>query len=164
MKPPTLRQLDLQISDSLIKQVNQYPSENSTSTWINKTLEHINSNSLENVEISIRIVDEQESSLYNKQYRQKDKPTNVLSFPAEIPDYVENKLLGDLLICAPVVLQEAQDQNKKNEAHWAHLIIHGTLHLLGYDHIQETEAEKMESLEINILKELGFSNPYEITI
>jgi probable rRNA maturation factor len=115
-------------------------------------------------ELTIRVVDELESQELNHQYRGKNKPTNVLSFPFEIPEHlpegVEIELLGDLIICAPVVEREAQEQNKALLAHWAHMTLHGCLHLLGYDHIEDKEAEEMESLEIEILQKMGFPNPY----
>lgn len=110
--------------------------------------------------LTIRIVDDDESAALNLQYRHKNGPTNVLSFPAELPDEVDLPLLGDLVICAPLVETEAEAQNKSAEAHWAHLVIHGTLHLLGYDHLEEDEAEEMEALEIELLKSLGYANPY----
>lgn len=111
-------------------------------------------------EVSIRLVDKEESQTLNRDYRQKDKPTNVLSFPADIPDCIELPLLGDLVICAPVVAQEACEQNKALADHWAHMVIHGTLHLLGFDHIEDDEADAMETLEIAILQELGIASPY----
>lgn len=113
-------------------------------------------------ELTIRIVDEQESQTLNNTYRQKNKPTNVLSFPFEVPDGIELDLLGDLVICAQVVEQEAKEQEKSLTAHWAHMTIHGCLHLLGFDHINDEEADEMEALEIDILNKLGFNNPYEI--
>ncbi|WP_448213311.1 rRNA maturation RNase YbeY [Colwellia sp. MEBiC06753] len=113
-------------------------------------------------ELTIRIVDETESQTLNHTYRAKDKPTNVLSFPFEVPDGIELDLLGDLVICAEVVDQEAHEQHKTLNAHWAHMTIHGCLHLLGFDHISDEEAEEMEALEIDILQKLGFNNPYEI--
>lgn len=111
-------------------------------------------------EIALRIVDEDESQALNSQYRGKDKPTNVLSFPADIPEELGLPLLGDLVICAPVVAVEAEQQRKAPTAHWAHMVVHGTLHLLGYDHIEDDEAEIMENLETRILAQLGFSDPY----
>lgn len=118
----------------------------------------------ENAELTLRFVDENEIQQLNRQYRGKDKPTNVLSFPAEIPPYVtpdmDYPLLGDLIICRQVVEQEAIEQNKSLEAHWCHMIIHGALHLLGYDHIEDDEAEEMESIEIEFLQKMGFPNPY----
>ncbi|MFV8783568.1 rRNA maturation RNase YbeY [Microbulbifer sp. SA54] len=113
-------------------------------------------------EISLRIVDEDESQALNAQYRGKDKPTNVLSFPADIPPELGLPLLGDLVICAQVVAREAEQQHKALPAHWAHMVVHGTLHLLGYDHIEDDEAEIMENLETRIMARMGFSDPYAI--
>ena len=113
-----------------------------------------------NAELSIRIVDEAESAQLNGDYRGKPKPTNVLSFPADIPAVVQSPLLGDLVICAAVVAQEAIAQHKPLLAHWAHMTIHGCLHLLGYDHIKLRYAKIMEQLEVQILKKLGFEDPY----
>lgn len=112
------------------------------------------------VEMTVRIVDEAESHALNLNYRGKDRPTNVLSFPFECPDEVELPLLGDLVICRQVVEREAQEQDKPLMAHWAHMVVHGSLHLLGYDHIEDDEAEEMESLETQIMTELGFVDPY----
>ena len=112
------------------------------------------------VEMTVRIVDEAESHELNLNYRGKDRPTNVLSFPFEGPDEVELPLLGDLVICRQVVEREAQEQEKPLMAHWAHMVVHGSLHLLGYDHIEDDEAEEMESLEAQIMTELGFADPY----
>lgn len=118
------------------------------------------SSSDKHFELTIRVVDAAEIQELNATYRNKDKPTNVLSFPFEAPEHVELDLLGDLIICAHVVRTEAQEQNKDETAHWAHMTIHGVLHLLGYDHIDDIEAEEMEGLEIKILHELGYANPY----
>ena len=112
------------------------------------------------VEMTVRIVDEAESHALNLNYRGKDRPTNVLSFPFECPDEVELPLLGDLVICRQVVEREAQEQDKPLMAHWAHMVVHGSLHLLGYDHIKDDEAEEMESLETQIMIGLGFVDPY----
>lgn len=112
-------------------------------------------------ELTIRIVDEEESQSLNFQYRGKDSPTNVLSFPFEVPNGVEIDLIGDLIICASVVEKEFKEQDKTPDAHWSHMVIHGCLHLLGFDHVEDQEAEEMESLEIDILRKLGFNNPYE---
>ncbi|MFC2435726.1 MAG: rRNA maturation RNase YbeY [Aggregatibacter sp.] len=112
------------------------------------------------VEMTVRIVDEAESHALNLNYRGKDRPTNVLSFPFECPDEVELPLLGDLVICRQVVEREAQEQDKPLMAHWAHMVVHGSLHLLGYDHIEDDEAEEMESLETQIMTGLGFADPY----
>lgn len=118
-------------------------------------------------EVFLRVVDREESQQLNHDYRGKDKPTNVLSFPFDLPPGMtaemmgEEKMpLGDLVICAPVVAEEAGEQGKSLHAHWAHLVIHGILHLQGYDHILDHEAEVMENREIGILAALGFSDPY----
>ena len=115
-------------------------------------------------EISLRIVDTEEGAELNHQWRQKQGPTNVLSFPSELPAELELPLLGDLVVCAPVVEREATEQKKSLQAHWAHMIVHGTLHLLGYDHIDDSEAETMEALETRIIQQLGFPDPYAVTI
>ena len=112
-------------------------------------------------EVTIRIVGNDESQNLNHQYRGKDKPTNVLSFPFEAPPGITVPLAGDLVICAPVVEKEAQEHHKEPVAHWAHMVVHGMLHLQGYDHIEDNEAEAMEALEVRLLAQLGFANPYE---
>ncbi|MEE2730982.1 MAG: rRNA maturation RNase YbeY [Pseudomonadota bacterium] len=114
------------------------------------------------IEMTLRLVDTYESRELNRTYRDKDRPTNVLSFPFETPEGIPLALLGDLVICAPVVEREAAEQNKTREAHWAHMVVHGTLHLLGYDHIEEHDAETMEALEVQTLAQLGFADPYVI--
>ncbi|MFC2553365.1 MAG: rRNA maturation RNase YbeY [Rodentibacter sp.] len=114
----------------------------------------------DDVEMTVRIVDEAESQALNRTYRAKDRPTNVLSFPFECPTEVSLPLLGDLVICRQVVEYEAAEQKKPLMAHWAHMVVHGSLHLLGYDHIDDTEAEEMESLETKIMQGLGFADPY----
>ncbi|MDH0730669.1 rRNA maturation RNase YbeY [Pseudomonas sichuanensis] len=112
-------------------------------------------------EMTIRLVDEAEGRELNHTYRHKDYATNVLSFPADVPDdLLDIPLLGDLVICVAVVEREAKEQGKALEAHWAHLVIHGCLHLLGYDHIDDDEAEEMEALERELLAELGHPDPY----
>lgn len=112
-------------------------------------------------EITIRVVGTKESAALNEGYRHKSGPTNILSFPFETPAGIELPLLGDLIICAPLLIKEAKQQKKLLRAHWAHLVIHGVLHLQGYDHVTLKEAKIMESLEIKILQQLGFGNPYE---
>ncbi len=111
-------------------------------------------------ELAIRIVGRAEIQQLNRTYRNKDAPTNVLSFPFEAPPGVELALLGDIAIAAPVVWAEAAAQGKAGEAHWAHMVVHGVLHLLGYDHIVAAEAQQMEALEIEILAGLGYPDPY----
>lgn len=110
--------------------------------------------------LSIRIVDEDEGRDLNRQYRGRDYPTNVLSFPAELPEGVQLPLLGDLAICAPVVAREAHEQGKPLASHYAHLTVHGVLHLLGWDHEDPAGAEAMERLEREILAGLGITDPY----
>ncbi len=110
--------------------------------------------------MTIRLVDKPESTSLNEQYRQRKGPTNILSFPHDILDELEIPLLGDLVVCAPLVEEEAKEQKKLPEAHWAHLVIHGTLHLQGYDHQTEPEALQMEQKEIMLLTQLGYPNPY----
>jgi probable rRNA maturation factor len=113
-------------------------------------------------EVAIRIVDAEEGQALNLQYRGRDYATNVLSFEADLPPGVNLPLIGDLVICAPVVAREAAEQGKKANDHWAHLTIHGTLHLLGYDHIVDAEAEAMETLETRVLAGLGIADPYTV--
>ncbi len=115
----------------------------------------------EHAELSIRIVGKEEMTELNNQFRGQDKPTNVLSFPAELPEGLDIPLLGDIAICAPIVECEASEQNKPITSHYAHMTVHGSLHLAGYDHIDDQGAEEMEALEITILRQLGFENPYE---
>jgi probable rRNA maturation factor len=112
-------------------------------------------------ELSIRIVAEDEGRELNLTYREKDYATNVLSFPFEAPAGLPIEYLGDLVICAPVVAREAEEQGKLPESHWAHMVVHGVLHLQGYDHIEQAEAEQMERLEKHIMAQLGYANPYQ---
>ena len=111
-------------------------------------------------ELSLRLVDADEGQALNRDYRGKDYATNVLSFPAELPPGLKLPLLGDLVLCAPVVAREAAEQGKPLAAHYAHLTVHGVLHLLGYDHMAEAEAERMEAEERRILAGLGIADPY----
>ena len=110
--------------------------------------------------MTVRIVDEQEGTALNSRWRGGQGPTNVLSFPCDGVDDIAPQLLGDLVICAPVVAREAQEQNKSLQAHWAHMLVHGTLHLLGHDHQEPDEAERMERLETDILHDFGYPDPY----
>lgn len=145
--------VDLQIAT---QDTQNLPSEKQLSDWFELTVKSI----VKQAEVTIRIVDEPESQTLNRDYRGKDKPTNVLSFPFEAPAGMELDLLGDLVICRQIVETEAKEQNKPVLAHWAHMVVHGSLHLLDYDHINDEDAEKMESLEISIMGVLGFENPY----
>jgi len=134
------------------------PEQTQLQHWLDTALSGIG----RDTEIVVRIVDEAESAELNHDYRGKQGPTNILSFPFEAPDIpgFESELLGDLVVCAPVLAKEAIEQGKPLNNHWAHIIIHGVLHLLGYDHIDEAEAEAMESQEIAILAKLEIPNPY----
>ena len=128
--------------------------------WVTTVLK----NKKPSAEVTIRIVDKNEMTELNFTYRRKKKPTNVLSFPFDMPEECEETLpiLGDIVICAEVISEEALTQDKLLEAHWAHIVVHGTLHLLGYDHEKDVDAEIMEAEEIKILTSLGFSNPYYV--
>ncbi|WP_312290897.1 rRNA maturation RNase YbeY [Stutzerimonas nitrititolerans] len=133
------------------------PGEEDFRRWCELALRQRSADS----ELTIRLVDEAEGRELNHTWRQKDYATNVLSFPADVPDeLLDIPLLGDLVICVPVVAREAAEQGKPLEAHWAHLVIHGCLHLLGYDHIDDAEADEMETLERQLLAELGHPDPY----
>ena len=133
------------------------PIADSVRTWVAAALPA----TLRDVELTVRIVDEDEIRHLNQDYRHKTGPTNVLSFPADLPSGAGLNLLGDIIICAPLVVAEAQAQGKSAEAHWAHLVVHGTLHLQGFDHQTEAQAAEMENYEVDILARLGYSNPYE---
>lgn len=144
--------LDIQLATSYV----DYPTEQQFQLWVDTVLQEDD----QDLEIVIRLVDNQESAELNQQYRHKQGPTNILSFPFEAPDGFDSDLLGDLVICAPLIALEAEQQNKPLFDHWAHITIHGVLHLLGYDHIDDAEAEEMEALEIKILSRLNINNPY----
>lgn len=138
------------------------PDDRQIEDWVNKAVRQAADD--QDLQMTIRIVDEAEIVELNKTYRGKDGATNVLSFPFDappgLPAEAQEPELGDVVICAAVVSREAQSQNKSPVAHWAHMIVHGSLHLLGYDHQTEGEAQKMESLEREVLHELGFADPY----
>jgi len=139
-------------------EVDAGPDEDDIRRWIEAVLAA--EARTDDLELTVRIVGEAEMAELNSRYRHKTGPTNILSFPFEAPPGVELNLLGDLVIAAPVVQREAREQGKTETSHWAHMIVHGTLHLLGYDHLEPAEAEEMEAKEIHILQELGYSNPY----
>jgi probable rRNA maturation factor len=138
------------------------PKSNDFKRWVENALATVGFK--KSCEVAIRLVDEAESQMLNLQYRGKDKPTNVLSFPSELPEAVLDNLkrepLGDIIICVPVVEAEAIEQGKTTSAHWAHLTTHGILHVLGFNHIDDDEAEEMEALEAQALAVLGYENPY----
>jgi probable rRNA maturation factor len=132
------------------------PDEQSIKRWVSAVI----GSKRGDTELSVRIVDEPEGKVLNETYRGASGPTNVLSFPFESDIPKPLPLIGDIVICAPVVAREAQQQNKDLNAHWAHMIIHGVLHLQGYDHENDTDAAIMETLETEILQKLGFPPPY----
>ena len=145
--------IDLQNDESLTN----LPVQQNFETWVNAALVQ----KFDNLEQTIRLVGEAESRALNAQYRAKNAPTNVLAFTVE-NDYLDYECLGDLVICAPIVEQEAQQQGKPLPAHWAHMVIHGMLHLQGFDHQNAAEADEMEALEAKILSTLGYTNPYNV--
>ncbi len=145
--------LDIQIAT----EATDYPTEQQFQQWVDAVLTDQSVDS----EIVIRLVDDTESAELNQQYRHKSGSTNILSFPFDAPEGIDMDLLGDLVMCAPLIAEEARQQNKLLLHHWAHITIHGVLHLLGYNHIEDDEAEEMESLEINILNKLNIANPYQ---
>ncbi len=153
--------LDLQVACSS----NNIPTKQQFQLWVDIALDlahkHLKTNNCQtDYELTLRIVSKKESQCLNAQYRTQDKPTNVLSFPFEVPEGITLNLLGDLIICADIIAIEAKDQRKSNIDHWAHIVIHGCLHLLGFDHISDIEALEMESLEIEILATLNIKEPY----
>ncbi|WP_131783410.1 rRNA maturation RNase YbeY [Legionella gresilensis] len=127
--------------------------------WVNLTVNELE----KTAELTLRFVEIQEITELNKTYRKKDKPTNVLAFPSNLPKEIqlEYPFLGDIVICPEVLERESQEQEIALEAHWAHIVIHGVLHLLGYDHIEEPEAHIMQTMEIKLLASLGYANPYQ---
>jgi probable rRNA maturation factor len=135
------------------------PASGSFRRWVEAALK--GARRRKGTEVAIRIVDADEGRALNMQYRGKDYATNVLSFPADLPPGLNLPLIGDLVICAPVVAREAAEQGKKATDHWAHLTVHGILHLLGHDHEVDAEAEAMEALETKVLAGLDIANPYE---
>ena len=156
--------LELQVSEQVTLDTPLYPD---FVEWVSCALAVANY-SQRRGEMAIRVVDLSEAKDLNSQYRNKDKPTNVLSFPAELPDFLPSEVqaslgsefLGDIALCADLVQSESLQQGKPAEHHWAHLTIHGCLHLLGYDHIEPSEAKEMESLEVKALNLLNIPDPY----
>ncbi len=138
------------------------PAAASFRTWVNAALAGARRRAA--VELSIRLVDAGEGRLLNREYRGRDYATNVLSFPVELPPGVRSPLIGDIVICAPVVAREAGEQGKPLRDHYAHLTVHGVLHLLGHDHGNDAEAARMEALEVRILARLGLPDPYRTAV
>ncbi len=150
--------LDLQLAEG----IQGVPRREAFARWLVAALEDLPPET----GVVIRVVDEDESRALNAAYRGKDRPTNVLSFPFKPPPGLPDEAsahLGDLVICAPVVRREAAAQGKSEEAHWAHMVVHGVLHLRGFDHMEAGEAERMEALERTILARLGYPDPYQET-
>ncbi|PKM13147.1 MAG: rRNA maturation RNase YbeY [Gammaproteobacteria bacterium HGW-Gammaproteobacteria-3] len=147
-----MNEVDIQLAVA----ADNVPSAEQLQGWVDSALADYPADT----ELVIRIVDQKESSELNRRYRHKSGPTNILSFPFAAPKNVPLNLLGDLVICAPVLAQEARDQGKPLQHHWAHIVVHGVLHLLGYDHDNDAEAEIMEAEEIKILAQLNITNPY----
>lgn len=143
--------LELQIASS----EQEVPGQTEFQHWLDTCFPELEGSVL------VRVVDVEESAELNQHYRQKPGPTNVLSFPFDLPDAIENDHLGDLVLCAPVIRTEANEQGKIQQSHWSHMLIHGVLHLLGYDHLNDSEAEAMEAMEIDLLSRLAIANPYE---
>lgn len=153
--------MNLTVDVQVASQGHDAPDPESIRSWVRSALDKRADESQE-VEVCVRIVDENESQALNNQYRQKNKPTNVLSFPSEMPEGLPILHLGDIVICSAVVKREAEEQGKSTRAHWAHMVIHGTLHLLGFDHIDEADAVEMENLETQIMVGLLFPPPYQM--
>jgi len=146
----------LRLETQRVLKAQEVPSDAELRQWTEAAL----GERVDKAELVIRIVDEAESQTLNREYRGVDRPTNVLSFPSELPTEVESDLLGDLVISAPVVQREANEQDKPLQAHWAHMVIHGVLHLIGFEHETDRQAHEMETLERSLLEGLGFPDPY----
>ena len=162
----TLMSSDIQVDVQVAANVSNGPSQADIQDWLEQVITHVGTDTARNIEISVRIVDEAEGRALNKQFRKKDSATNVLSFPlldvglADLRDEMP-LALGDIVICGPVVAREASEQGKKCSDHWAHMLVHGALHLFGYDHETDEQAQEMEALEIRILALGGVEDPYE---
>jgi probable rRNA maturation factor len=149
--------MNLLVSVQVVTTAKGLPSRASLSAWVQAALAGVRRRS---VCVTVRIVGKNESKALNSRFRGKQKPTNVLSFPFEAPPGTRSDLLGDVVICADVVRREAREQGKFERAHWAHMVVHGIMHLRGYDHERSREAAVMEARETRVLKTLGFPNPY----
>lgn len=166
---PTIQQIEewLNVTIDTLRSPSSIPTnvelESDASTALGN---HVTDTEIQNIqqtafEVTVRIVDIVESQQLNLDYREKDKPTNVLSFPFEAPEHIDMPFLGDLVVCAAVVEQEAREQQKQIIDHWAHLCVHGLLHLLGYDHMHESGAQEMEGIETAILTKFNIGDPYQ---
>jgi probable rRNA maturation factor len=167
---PDRRPIELIVDLQVASDEMDIPAPTSIEAWVLAALSAGSEALPAAAELTIRIVDETESAELNERYRERAGPTNVLSFPFDLPPGIDAQaltempaLLGDLVICAPVVVREAAEQGKTTTAHWAHLVVHGVLHLLGHDHIEPGEATRMEALETAIIRGLGFPSPYEVS-
>lgn len=147
----------MEVNLDVQREVAGLPSDEELLSWLKETLEFEHYG---DTELTIRFVDEKESAELNEQYRNKQGPTNILSFPFESLAEIELNLLGDLVICSTIVKKQALEQSKEELAHWAHMVVHGTLHLLGYEHLSDIDADIMEKKEIKILSQLGYTDPY----
>ena len=147
--------IEMSVSESLESEEEDIPDAAQLQKWAERACL-----SDDQLVTSVRIVGNDEMRELNSTWRGRNKPTNVLSFPMQSPDDIDLKILGDLVLCAPVINAEAGQQHKPAHAHWAHMVVHGMLHLQGYDHVDDQQAEEMEALEIRILEQLGFDNPY----
>ena len=148
--------MNIQVELQVVDGAGSVPDEKHFSRWASAAA----AGRADDGELSIRVVDEAESRSLNSRYRDRQCATNVLAFPATLPDELGLPLLGDLAICRDVIEREAREQGKETEAHWAHMVVHGTLHLLGYDHQTQNQAHAMESLEVQVLQGLGYADPY----
>jgi probable rRNA maturation factor len=150
--------VNLELELQIATQQDNIPSKESFASWTKAALRE----ERDQAEVVIRLVDESEIQELNREYRNKDKPTNVLSFASNLPAVVDSSLLGDLVICSSVVQHEAMEQGKSEEMHWAHMVVHGVLHLLGYDHQDDSNARTMEQLEREVMASIGFQDPYKV--
>ena len=148
--------MSINIEIQYATEINDLPEEGLIKKWVNSSLNGY----IENAELTIRIVDKAEGAQLNEKWRNAQGPTNVLSFLYSDLNETTKSIQGDIVICAPLILREAAEQKKSIDAHWAHIIVHGILHLLGYDHDNENDANEMESLETSILGKLKISDPY----
>lgn len=148
--------MSIEIDIQYATDINNLPKEDLIKEWVISSLNGY----IEDAELTIRIVDEAEGTQLNEKWRNAQGPTNVLSFPYNELNETTQNIQGDIVVCAPVIMREAAEQRKSVDAHWAHMIVHGILHLLGYDHINENDAKEMESLETTILRGLDFPDPY----